>query len=222
MLDQPTIVRNATGQRPVENLVGAPISLRYGGVQPANTSKKEMFGKDAPLWPFLKKFGESTNPLSPLGETLTIETYPVLAMVAMGWTMTDERTTGRLPKYNPKRKRTFSLSDWRYVCSKASEEFKTRGLNLSSTWLDSAIRNNSPSKSDQDGLDACVCLLIALHFVERKGCLMVGNLQTGYMVVPYSTALHSELETRCRKTGRVPSEWIHTSVGANIRGGKWT
>ena len=45
LLDQPTIVNNASGQRPVENLVGSPVSRRYGGMQPAYTAKKEMFGK---------------------------------------------------------------------------------------------------------------------------------------------------------------------------------
>src|SRR5437867_6151959 len=44
LLDQPTIVKNATGQRPVEHIVSSAVSLRYGGMQPANTSKKEMFG----------------------------------------------------------------------------------------------------------------------------------------------------------------------------------
>src|SRR5580704_14991165 len=53
LLDQPTIVKNATGQQPVENLVGSPVSLRYGGMQPANTGKAEMFGEGAPVWPFL-------------------------------------------------------------------------------------------------------------------------------------------------------------------------
>ena len=57
LLDQPTIVKNLTGQRPVENIVGSAISRRRGGMQPANTSKENMFGKDAPIWPFLTRFG---------------------------------------------------------------------------------------------------------------------------------------------------------------------
>ena len=57
LLDQPTIVMNATGQRPVENIVGSPVSLRYGGMQPAYTGRHEMFGEDAPVWSFLKRFG---------------------------------------------------------------------------------------------------------------------------------------------------------------------
>lgn len=42
LLDQPTIVKNATGQRPVENIVGSLVSLRYGGMQPANTARQNM------------------------------------------------------------------------------------------------------------------------------------------------------------------------------------
>ena len=62
-LDKPTIVKNAAGQRPVENLVGSPVSLRYGGMQPANTAREEMFGKEAPVWRFLTRFGGPADPL---------------------------------------------------------------------------------------------------------------------------------------------------------------
>jgi hypothetical protein len=46
-----------------------------------------------------------------------IETYPVLTMIALGWTIPDSdgRLTGRLPKYNPGRKKTFSIKDWQHV-----------------------------------------------------------------------------------------------------------
>jgi hypothetical protein len=37
---------------------------------------------------------------------------------------------------------------------------------------------------------------------------MVGDPQTGYVVVPYGAGLHKELGDRCNKTGRVPSEWV--------------
>ena len=50
MLDQPTIVKTSAGQRPVENLVASPVSRRYGGMQPANTARKQMFGREAPVW----------------------------------------------------------------------------------------------------------------------------------------------------------------------------
>ena len=57
-------------------------------------------------------------------------------------------------------------------------------------------------------LDACLCLLVALHLAERNDCLMVGNLDSGYIIVPNGNALRAELETRCYKTGRDPTQWV--------------
>jgi predicted RNase H-like nuclease len=210
LLDQPTIVGNAAGQRPVENLVGSPVSRRYGGVQPANTARREMFGPYAPVWPFLTRFGGPANPLEPLTGTWVLETYPVLAMIALGWTLGDSRPTGRLPKYNPERKRTFSIYDWRYVCQQVSDALRARGLSGIFAWLDATAQSNTPRKSDQDCLDACVCLLAALHMAEKRECLMVGNLDTGYIVVPYGKSLAEELESRCEQTGRTPTEWVRS------------
>ena len=51
------------------------------------------------------------------------ETYPVLTMIALGWMpKDDERTTSRLPRYNPKQQRTFSISDWQHVCRRVCGE----------------------------------------------------------------------------------------------------
>ncbi len=208
LLDQPTIVKNAAGQRPVENIVGSPVSLRYGGMQPANTAREEMFGKEAPVWPFLTRFGGPADPLGPVANTRVFETYPVLAMIALGWMVPDSRAAGRLPKYNPERKKTFSISDWQYVCGLASGAFRDCGLMDIVRWINDAAQNASPRKSDQDRLDACLCLLVALYLAERKDCLMVGDLHTGYIVVPYGAELRKELDARCNQTGRVPSEWV--------------
>ena len=208
LLDQPTIVKNASGQRPVENIVGSPVSLRYGGVQPASTARKEMFGKDAPVWSFLTRFGGPADPLGPVSDTRVFETYPVLAIIALGWTLPDARAGGRLPKYNPQRRKTFSHADWQHVCGLVTGAFRQRGLMEIVRWLDGAARNASPRKGDQDGLDACLCLLVALYLAERKDCLMVGDRQTGYIVVPYGAGLHGELVDRCNLTGRAPPEWV--------------
>lgn len=209
LLDQPTIVKNDRGQRPVENLVGSPVSLRYGGMQPANTARREMFGEDAPVWRFLTRFGGPANPVEPLEGTRVFETYPVLAMIALGWTLPDSRHAGRLPKYNPTR-RTFSNADWRHVCQLTRDAVGEHGLPKLAGWLDAACKNAAPRKSDQDRLDACLCLLAALHFAESKDCLMVGNLDTGYIVVPYGEGLREELECRCRQTDRDPAGWVRS------------
>jgi predicted RNase H-like nuclease len=209
LIDQPTIVKNATGQRPVENLVGSPVSLRHGGMQPASTARTGMFCPQAPVWKFLTRFGGAADPLAAVAGTRVLETYPVLAMIALDWMLPDARDNGRLPKYNPQRRSTFSISDWQHVCNSASRALHQRGLVVIGRWLDGVARKPSPSKSDQDGLDACLCLLVALYVAEQKKCLMVGDMKSGYIVVPYGAGLETELTQRCQQTGRVPSDWVH-------------
>jgi predicted RNase H-like nuclease len=208
LLDQPTIVPNSAGQRPVENIVGSPVSLRHGGMQPANSGKTEMFGAEAPVWPFLARFGGPANPLETLMDSLVFETYPVLTMIALGWMLPDSRPAGRLPKYNPERKRTFSYSDWQHVSRLASQAFRERGLVESARRIDDAAGITSPRKCDQDCLDAYLCLLVALYLAEKKDCLMVGDWETGYIVVPFGAGIRVELNERCSQTGRAPSEWV--------------
>jgi len=87
-----------------------------------------MFGIDAPVWRFLKRFGGAADPLAPVANTRVFDTYPVLVMIGLNWMMPDSRYTGRLPKYNPNRKKTFSISDWRYVCGQAAEFFRRRNI----------------------------------------------------------------------------------------------
>jgi len=212
LIDQPTIVRNSAGQRPVENLVASPISLRRGGVQPANTGRVEMFGEVAPVRGFLRRFGGAADPFEPVASTRVFETYPVLAMIALGWTLPDSRPSGRLPKYNPKNKKKFSIDDWRHVCGRLSHEITTRHLPELSAWISSVKAKQSPRKEDQDFLDACVCLLVALYLSELKKCLMVGNMDTGYIVVPAGDDLRKELESRCNHTDRKPSVWVQSFV----------
>ncbi len=37
---------------------------------------------------------------------------------------------------------------------------------------------------------------------------MVGNMETGYIVVAHNENLSKELEDRCRETGRKPVDWV--------------
>lgn len=208
LLDQPTIVRNATGQRPVENLVGGPVSRRHGGVQPAFTGRQAMFGPDAPVWPFLATFNGAADPQRPPEGTAVVETYPVLALIALGWLRPDTRPTGRLPKYNPGRRKTYRAEDWRFVCERAAEELGRRGALRAADWLRRAALVDKPGKALQDRVDACLCLLVGLELALERDGLMVGQIDSGYMVVPYRQALVEELHERCAATGRVPADWV--------------
>ena len=207
LIDQPTIVRNPQGQRPVENLVSSPVSLRYGGMQPANTGRTGMFDVNAPIWSFLRGFGGPKDPFAPTSHINIFETYPVLSIIAFGWTLPDQRPKGRLPKYNPARRMTFQQNDWRHLCMKTAEQFEKPGLEKIKTWID-LCADRRPTKEDQDCLDACLCLLVAMKFAEGEPCLVVGQQDSGAIVVPHSDSLAEELATRCRQTGRDPKEWV--------------
>ena len=55
---------------------------------------------------------------------------------------------------------------------------------------------------------------------ESKDCLMVGNTDTGYIVVPHGDDLRWELEERCKKTNRDPSLWVRAfALNAVQQGG---
>ncbi len=93
-------------------------------------------------------------------------------------------------QYNPTRNKSFSISDWQHVCQLTSSAFGECGLPEIVEWLDRPTQRNMPRKIDQDGLDACICLLAALYLAEAKSCLMVGNTATGDIVVPYGENLN--------------------------------
>jgi predicted RNase H-like nuclease len=209
LVDQPTIVTECDGQRPVEDIVGALVGRRGGGMQPANTSKAKTFGTEAPVWSFLNRFGGPADPFKTVGNTWVFETYPVLAMIALLWTLPGPRPSGRLPKYNPARRSTFSITDWEHVCVRASDALRDYRVSEVGRWIDRAAINPAPSKNDQDRLDACLCLLVALYLAEGRDCVMVGDCRTGYIIVPHGADLVSELEARCCRIGRAPSDCVH-------------
>ena len=123
---------------------------------------------------------------------------------------------GASPEYNPQRRRTFSPDDWRHISNLVSAEFSSRGLKDTSRWLDEAAAKHAPRKSDQDCLDACLCLLVALHLAEGRDCFffvcdnLVGDMLTGYIVAPHRESLLAELVARCNVTGRNPADWVCT------------
>ena len=137
------------------------------------------------------------------------QTYPVLAIIALGWTLADkERSAGRLPKYNPARRKTFAISDWAHVCRTTSMRLAAEGAPESAAWAQAAATKTKPTKSDQDQLDACICLMSALHLAKGRDALFVGCCATGYIIVPDSELLRNELESRCVELGRETTSWV--------------
>ena len=187
-LDQPTLVPNKTGCRPVEKVAASLISRLDGGVQPANQSKESMFGPEAPVWKFLDRLNARQNP--PAARTANaglylIEVFPALALPALE---PDILKRKQKASYNPEKKAKFSLSDWRLVTEAVRSHADTFNLDSLSRWANEKAMLDTPTKSDQDCLDAAICLIIALLWRREKRKLMtvIGDSQNGYMVTPVS------------------------------------
>ena len=122
-IDQPTIVPNQTGSRPVDRVAASLISRLGGGVQPANQgktksgrtiqSKVRMFGPEAPIWRFLRRIDAVQNPPQSRSAATgrhAIEVFPALALPALESAILERK---RAARYNPANRRRFSLPDWR-------------------------------------------------------------------------------------------------------------
>lgn len=214
MIDQPTIVNNKSGQRCVEKIVSSPIGKYLGGVQPANTGKASMFGNGSPICKFMKRFGGPSNPFqeNKHREVEIHEVYPALALISLDWIHPPNKIKDQLPKYNPGNK-NFSICDWQYLCAHLSTILRHHGLSHIPAWIDlESIGSSKPKKFEQDCLDACICLLIAILAAKKENLLIVGNMNGGYMVTPFSQSLDGLLSNRCTRLGLTPAKFVEKVV----------
>jgi predicted RNase H-like nuclease len=82
------------------------------------------------------------------------------------------------------------------------------GAPESAAWAETAATKTKPTKSDQDQLDACICLVSALHLAKGSDALFVGCRSTGYIIVPNSEMLRKELDRRCLELEREATSWV--------------
>lgn len=207
-MDQPSLVPNEKGMRPVERVAASLVSGLGGGVQPANRRKAPLFGAAAPVWQFLNRLGARQNP--PMARTATdglhlIEVFPALALPAL---CPGIRQRKRAACYNPA-KQPFSLSDWRLVVDAVRSHADELGFTALSDWAAGQVANGAPSKGDQDCLDAAICLLVALQWrrLPRHRMMLVGDLR-GYMVTPVSPETRTILMAAAKRRGvPVDADW---------------
>ena len=212
-IDQPTVVPNQSGSRPVDRVAASLISRLRGGVQPANRgktrsgrtiqSKVRMFGPDAPIWQFLQRLGAMQNPpkaRSAASGRHLIEVFPALALLALEPAILHRK---RAARYNPANRRRFSRPDWRLVSLATSRHADALRLNALSQWARNLAELPKPSKTDQDCLDAAICLIVALHWrrAPRNQMTVLGDAQTGYMVTPITPATHAILHPAATRRG---------------------
>jgi predicted RNase H-like nuclease len=201
-LDQPTVVPNSTGMRPVDRVAASLAGWLGGGVQPANRGRLGMFSSSSPIWCFLNALGATFKDpeqarLATKGLYL-MEVFPALALPSL-----DSGFFGRLagPKYNPDRRKTFRKDDWARVAEAAAQGFHALGCEEMAAWCRDAGRIDQPQKADQDKIDSVLCVLIALRWrlSPRDESLLIGDPDTGYMVTPASPAVRDCLTREARK-----------------------
>jgi predicted RNase H-like nuclease len=195
-LDQPTIVPNFSGSRPVERVAASVVSFIGGGVQPANRSRVGMFDDNAPIWAFKDALDAVEAPeqsrQSQSGFYL-IEVFPALALAGIHPPFAQRLCA---PKYNPQNKKRFQLAHWQEVTRRAAELANELGLAGLSDWAGQMHRHEKPRKADQDQLDAAICALVGMIWraCDRRVSAMIGDTDTGYMITPVSPETRSRLE----------------------------
>jgi predicted RNase H-like nuclease len=195
-LDQPTKVPNPTGSRPVDKVAGALVSFVGGGVQPANRSKADMFGDDAPIWSFLAQLGATEDPFAARAAeygNYVMEVFPALALPSLNNCFAQRMGA---PKYNPQNRRKYRQEDWRSVARLVADNADRLGISALGDWARKMHDLYAPRKSDQDKIDSAICAIVGMTWLvgPAAGSAMLGDLNTGYMITPISDATRFRLE----------------------------
>lgn len=202
-LDQPTVVPNLTSNRPVERLAGSLVGWNGGGTQSSNRGKMGMFCDASPIWGFLSALGAAEDP--EMARTAKdglhlVETYPAAALPTLAASSFGCR---RALKYNPKPRSKFKPGDWITVATAAQAEAVSMECDQVAAWCAAAAEIPVPVKADQDKLDAVICLLVAIRWRlrPREHSAILGDLESGYMVIPASAEVRGYLENAARAKG---------------------
>ncbi len=201
-IDQPTIVPNEAGARPVDRVAASLTARLRGGVQPARRggTAAPMFGDAAPIWPFLDTLAAAQDPLAarnaPSGR-FVMEVFPALALPALLPAIWARRQAAR---YNPARR--FVPADWRLVAGGIAALARRHAAPLAD-WAESAAALDRPRKPDQDRLDSAICLLVALAW--RHGppaeTLLIGDARTGLLATIASGEVRATLVAAATRLG---------------------
>lgn len=189
-IDQPTMVPNHTGMRPVERVAGSVSP----GVLPANLNSA-MFNRNAPIWTFLDDLRPSEEPLEAQHATRglhVIEVFPSLALRGL-----IPKAPGKL-SYSPKGK-NFSIEDWRLVAKSVAGHARKLKMPQFADWAAEQCSLPAPSKDDQDRLDALICLVVALKWRNGDPEMAVLGDWRGYMVTPLSPAGKAKITVAAKK-----------------------
>ena len=219
-IDQPTIVPNDAGSRPVDRVAASLVSRLKGGVQPARRGGMgaPMFGDNAPVWNFLAVVDAIQNPIDARNAAagrFVMEVFPALALPAIVPALWNR---GQAARYNPAASK-FDPLDWPLVATGLAAFARNLGAVELADWADAESARAMPRKADQDRLDAAICLAIAQTW--RHGpvsdTLLIGDERTGYMAAIVSGQTRSVLVEAAATCGvAVDRAWKGTATPAAV------
>ena len=188
--------------RPAERVAASLLSFTGSGVQPAYTAKTTIFGTGAPIWQFKKALRADDDPERARNSDhglFLVEVFPALALP--GLHVPFARRLGA-PKYNPKN-RKFQLSDWAAVVKAIVGVAEGLGLTACAEWCSEVSAEAKPTKRDQDCLDSAICALIGYIWAAcpRSASMLLGDVESGYIVTPVSAATAGRLTTSATGKG---------------------
>ncbi len=197
-IDQPTVVPNFDGARPVDRVAASLISRMKGGVQPARRGgiAAPLFGDGAPIWRFLGALGAVHDPLAARNAhrgRFVAEVFPALALPAM---IPELWLRRRGAKYNPM-VGSFAPLDWMLAAGGVASYARGLGAAALADWLECEAVRIRPRKAHQDRLDAAICLAIALGWRHgpAEATLQIGDARSGLMAAIVSAETRAILET---------------------------
>ncbi len=162
-----------------------------------------MFDDAAPVWRFKNRLGADDDPeasRSASSGLFLIEVFPALALPSL-----EAAYFGRLlaPRYNPEKRRRFRSPDWSSVTEAVRRHAAVEIVPELALWAQKARSLTAPRKGDQDKLDAAICALVGLLWrtKSRTETIMIGDLDTGYMIAPASPEVRSKLKIAALKSG---------------------
>ncbi|WP_199921546.1 DUF429 domain-containing protein [Intrasporangium calvum] len=180
-IDAPLIVRNESGMRPAERLIGASFGKYDASCHASNTSKAYMNPPRATT--LAQRHGWMVDParVGSAEGPACIEVYPHPATIGLFG-------LGRILKYKggelATRQTAFNILLDRI------EAIPTLGLASSDRWAEiRAVAGNSPRQFEldriEDEVDAILCAHLAwLWHTDRSALQVYGDVETGYIVAP--------------------------------------
>jgi predicted RNase H-like nuclease len=164
-----------------------------------------MFGDGAPIWGFLDRLRLSGD-LDPDAATaatsgrFAFEIYPAAALIGL---CPEFHERSRCAKYNPAKRKTFTLADWGVVCRHVGNLGHSLGVAGIQDWATAHSQIERPRKTNQDCLDAAICVLIT-YLWWRDGLtrsLVVGDTESGYIVTPTNEKMSETLRAAACRLG---------------------